>query len=334
MKKIIVIGVVFLFFISTIPIVSAKTKTITDSTGDVYHIYEVNSSRYYKIVERPNLDITEFSYIIESGYLEMQLKIAGEFLKRNNTQYFMVFFSRSNLLFSTLDTYEFYYQNGSTYEKSPTKLIDYEIGSNFIRCRFDFKKNQDSFYWFGFGGTIEHSDGEYIDQCPNFGPPFTFAIVGIEGLYGISFEKYLKILSYNSYNQTLNISIDVFSKGIFGISNLHNGPINITIEPNTNITIESNSITIQNFPGKIQKPFIGTVCFYTRVQDSDVSMYTEYFTIGQLYFLQKGWFKLSPGDQIITTDLFESTVFLDESTDIYFPKIKFQFFNSLIQVSQ
>lgn len=330
MKKMIVIGIVFIFFISSIPIVSAKTKTITDSTGDVYHVYEVNFSRYYKIVERPNLDITEFSYSIEDDYLEMQLNVAGEILTKNSTQYIMQFLSRSNKLFSPSDFFTFYFENGSIYEESTTKLIDYEIGNNFIRCRFAFKKNRDSHHLFGISGTKENSDGEYIDMCPDFNPPFTFAIVGTGSLCGISFEKYLKILSYNRYNQTLNISIDVFSKGIFGISNSHNGPINITIEPNTNFTIESNSITTQKFPEKIQKPFIGTVCFYTRVQDSDISMYTEYFSIGQLYFLRESWFKLSPGKEVLIYDLLKSTGFFNRQFYVNLPMTNSHFFNSLI----
>ncbi|MBN2603562.1 MAG: hypothetical protein JXA91_05485 [Candidatus Thermoplasmatota archaeon] len=326
MKRLFVIGFIFLFLIPTIPIVSAKTKTITDSTGDVYHVYEVNYSRYFKIVERPNLDITEFSYSIESGYLEMQLKIAGEILTTNNTQYLMVFYSRSNRLFSLLDIdiYEFSYQNGIIIEESPTKLIDYEIENNFIRCRFDFKKNQDSFYWFGFGGTIEHSDGEYIDQCPNFGPPFSIPVVVTEGFFG-RFGKDLKIIFSNSFNQTLNISIDIFTKGLFDLSYSKNEPIKITVEPKSYIA--------QNINEKIQKPFIGTTCFYAKVEDSDVSSFTEYFSIGQFYFLRKMWFKLTCGEEIRIFDSPKITGFFNKRVDIDSPKIKSHFMKYLIEVT-
>lgn len=59
----------------------ASAETLTDDTNDVFHHkWNENLGTYswaYSVTDKPNIDIAELSYIVESGQLTLKMKVKG-----------------------------------------------------------------------------------------------------------------------------------------------------------------------------------------------------------------------------------------------------------------
>lgn len=77
MKKILIVLISFAFISSISTVVSAET--ITDPTSDVYHWDYTGSAWGWdtNIGNKPNIDITELTYVVNGGQVTLSLKVAG-----------------------------------------------------------------------------------------------------------------------------------------------------------------------------------------------------------------------------------------------------------------
>jgi hypothetical protein len=82
---IVLIGI-FALILSSI---SASAETETDQTGDVYHWIMVDSEWSWQpsVEQKPNIDITELTYIIGDGQMTISMKVSGAIESSDNIAY-------------------------------------------------------------------------------------------------------------------------------------------------------------------------------------------------------------------------------------------------------
>jgi hypothetical protein len=175
-------------------------------------------------------------------------------------------------------------------------LIDYEIGDNWILCRFllDKVSNESKFLPLSIAGGYNNSH-TWADLCPEFFSIylFYFARPGEKPWYDppFLFGRGINISIYNGHqNQSANCTVNIFNRAIIGSSNTH-----ICL----NFTIQPKSSMIKYFRSLKPKPFICVTEIKFDFIDFNCISFFRFISFGQWYYLYDiGWEYISEKNSI------------------------------------